>query len=324
MTCEAARAELLDYVEDELDTVARESLQEHLATCEGCSEELREIERLRSALRRERVPDPGTAFWEKFPDQVWRAYQAEVSAVSRSGWAAWAANALARIGWTAAPGAWMPAAAALVAVVGVALFFALQTGTPGIGAFQAKIRGGENLALVQRSLAGLPADNRFAFSAPGKVDFFRIGHEYAASLAFAAGGDSEAARLRLVAIAELGASGRFAELARGSPSVSQIAALEPELVQMAARAGARETALFRVAGWLANISLALAARDKAALREAAPEVLRLRRDLEPGGAPPGALRDLDALGRLLASSDLSDRDYAEAARLIREIQLMLI
>jgi len=327
MTCKAAQAQLVDYVEGELDQARRPALQEHVATCPHCRRELQEIERVRGALGRERVPDPGAAFWEKFPDQVWQAYRNELSARPRHGLAARGGEMLARIRFVLAPRLWVPAAAVVVLVVGLALFFALETpNSPGIAAFQARIQGGKNLVpLAQRSLLELPADHRYGFSAaPGKVNFFRIGHGYAESLAYAAGGDAETARKRLAAIAgSLGAvGGDLAGLTQGSPSPRQIAALEPELARIAE--GARQAALFRAGGWLVNLALAVAARDRAALQDAAPEILRLRRDLESGGVAPGALRDLSTLARLLARDSFSDREYAEAARLIREVQLVLI
>jgi uncharacterized protein DUF3365/putative zinc finger protein len=85
MKCRDAQAQLLDYAEGELDEALRATLREHLAACADCSRELQEIEGMRSALGRERVPDPGPAFWEKFPDRVWRAYRAELSAEGRPG-----------------------------------------------------------------------------------------------------------------------------------------------------------------------------------------------------------------------------------------------
>ena len=80
MRCRDAQAQLLDYTEGELDEALRATLREHLVACPHCQRELQEVEGLRSALGRERVPDPGVAFWEKFPDRVWQAYRAELSA----------------------------------------------------------------------------------------------------------------------------------------------------------------------------------------------------------------------------------------------------
>jgi anti-sigma factor RsiW len=82
MTHQDAQALLPDYAEGELDDALRATLREHVAACPHCQRELQEIEGLRSAPGRERVPDPGVAFWEKFPDRVWQAYRAELSAAS--------------------------------------------------------------------------------------------------------------------------------------------------------------------------------------------------------------------------------------------------
>ena len=85
MTCQAAQALLLDYAEGELDNALRAALREHITACPHCSRDLQEIERLRSALRHDRVPDPGVVFWEKFPNGVWQAYRAEHSTPSSPG-----------------------------------------------------------------------------------------------------------------------------------------------------------------------------------------------------------------------------------------------
>ena len=101
-----------------------------------------------------------------------------------------------------------------------------------------------------------------------------------------------------------------------------IAALEPELARLAT--GPRDAILFQAGGQLMNLLLSVAARDPAMLRAAAPEILRLRQELEPLGVAPGAVRNLGVLADLLAGNDLSDRDYAKAARLIRDTQLILM
>lgn len=83
MTCRDAQALLLDYAEGELDNASRAAVQEHVTACPYCQPELQKIERLRSALGREHVPDPGVAFWETFPGRVWQAYRAGLSAAGR-------------------------------------------------------------------------------------------------------------------------------------------------------------------------------------------------------------------------------------------------
>jgi protein-histidine pros-kinase len=84
MACQDAQAHLLDYAEGELDDALRAALREHVTGCPDCRRELQEIEGLRSSLGRERVPDPGLAFWEKFPDRVLQAYRAELSGAGRA------------------------------------------------------------------------------------------------------------------------------------------------------------------------------------------------------------------------------------------------
>jgi len=161
------------------------------------------------------------------------------------------------------------------------LFFALESpGTTSIAAFQAKIHNGENLAQLARcSVAPLPAETQFGFSAAApSVSFFRVGHWYAESLAYAAGGKTDTARQRLVAIAtQLGSvPAGLNTLTQGKPSHAHIAALEPELARLAPKP--RDAVLFRTGGQLVNLLLAVAAHDRAMLRGAAPEILRLRQN----------------------------------------------
>ncbi len=326
LQCAATRAQLVAYAEGELDAAQRGAVQRHVATCPNCDLELQEIEALRGALGGERVPDPGAVFWEKFPDQVLQAYHAENAAASRSSLSMRATEIFTRIYALLVSGPGLSAAAALVLAVGVALYFKGETSSvSGIAAFQTQIQGGKDLeSLAQSGVIGLPRYNQYGFSSPGKINFFRIGHAYAESVAYAAGGDAETARLRLMAITEsLGnAPDSLTALARGSPSLPNLTALEPELARIAASNGG--TTLFRAGGWLVNLALAVAARDHAAMQVAAPEILRLRHELEANTAAPGAIRDLRSLGELLAGGKLSDRDFVLAARLIRDVQLILM
>ena len=85
MGCQEVQAQLLEYAEGDLDDSLRAPLHDHIAACLQCQRELEDIEHLRSALLDDdRVPDPGAAFWDKFPDRVWRAYRRELSTASRS------------------------------------------------------------------------------------------------------------------------------------------------------------------------------------------------------------------------------------------------
>ena len=322
--CRDAQDQLVEYIEGELDKTQQALLARHLETCADCQKELKEIERLRATLAREQAPELGAAFWESFPDRVWRAYQSEQITERQRG--AGLQGLLERLRLALTAPVLIPAVA-LSLVIGLALFFALESpGTPGIAAFQAKIHSGENLAqLARRSGTELPAETRFGFSATGApVSFFRVGHWYAESLAYAAGGDTDTARQRLAAIAEqLGdAPAGLSALTHGNPSRTNIAALEPELARLAT--GPRDAVLFQTGGQLMNLLLSVAARDPAMLRAVAPEIRRLRQELEPLGVAPGAVRNLDVLADLLAGNDLSDRDYAKAARLIRDTQLILM
>jgi len=322
--CRDVQDQLVEYIEGELDKTRQALLARHLETCADCQQELKAIERLRAALAREQAPEPGAAFWENFPDRVWRAYQSEQNTPRQRG--TWLQSLLERLRLALVPPVLIPAVA-LSLIIGLTLFFVLESpGTPGIATLQAKIHSSENLAqLARRSVAELPAASQFGFSAPApSVSFFRVGHWYAESLAYAAGGETDMARQRLVAIAgQLGsAPAKLNALTQGHPTRARIAALEPELARLATEP--RDAVQFRAGGLLVNLSLAVAVRDRALLRDAAPEILRLRQELEPLGVAPGAVRNLRVLADLLASNDLSERDYNKAAELIRDTQLILM
>ena len=324
--CRNAHDQLVDSIENELDKTQQQALARHLETCANCRAELKALEHLRESLAHQHVPDPGAAFWESFPDRVWQAHQSQHTATTRRDRDDGLQRLRVWLQLALTPRFSVVAATAFTLIVGLTLFFTFESpGAPSIATFQANIRDTEGLALLaRRSVPELAAENRYGFSAtPNSVNFFRVGYWYAESLAYTAGGDIESARRRLAAMTELlgATSPNLSALARDKPSLTHIAAFEPELIRLAA--GARSTALFQAGGQLVNLTLAVAARDGTILRAAAPDILRLRRTLETAGAPPGALRDLAALAELLAGHDLTEREYAQAAALLRDIQLVL-
>jgi len=320
ISCKAAREQLLDYVEHELPPSRHEAIHAHLGSCSACTDELREIERLRAALAEAMVPDPGPGFWQAFPEQVLQAGRA-ARATRRTPFSAWLAQLRAAPRFT---GGLVAAAALVVLGVGIALVIAVRgPQASSIAAFQTAIHvaGAERAPLV---VLELPAGTGFGFAPQsGQVNYFRAGHEYARALAEAAHGDPETARRILAGVTD--ALGITAERRDGGPlSVPLVAALEPELERAASEAGARQAAAFRAGGRLASLSLAVAARDSAALRAAGPEIVRLRADLDRVAAPPGAARNVVELQQLLDRTEPSERDYEGAARLIRETQLALM
>jgi hypothetical protein len=328
-SCEQARGQLLDYLEGELDAVARDALSGHLGACAECLAELQELERLQARLEAARGRDP-EPLRHDFADQVWQAYRREEAAQMRRGIGVriWQA-ALARVSAASTPVRWLPAAVAAALVVGIALYLGPEPVSVGaMAAFQARLQAASPGVLAQRGVLELSGDHQFGFAEPtSAASFFRSGHEYARALAAAAAGDREEWRGHVRQIAQsLGSAPQSLQaLLRDDASPMQLAALEPELERMAARAGPAAVQSFRAGGWLANLALAAAVRDAAALRKGAPEVLRLRQEMErAGGALPDVLRGLTELGQVLESPVLGERDCDRAARLIRELQLILI
>lgn len=326
LECREVRDRLIDFSEGEMDDAQHAAVQQHLDACPGCRQELRGIEGVRNALASEPVPDPGVAFWEQFPEKVWRAYQAEQVTVNRTERTAGIRDLIEWLRLTPR-GAVVAAFTTLAIIVGaVLLFLPAPSGMPGIASLQARIQSGDGLALLaQRTALGLPAGSQLGFSPPaGKTGFFRIGHEFAQSLAYMAGGDSDSARRHLSAIAALlgdVAPPALTRIARDTPTHAQIAALEEELGRLAT--GTHDLVLFQAGGQMVNLALAVAAHDDRVLHDAVSWVRQLRRDLASAGAAPGALMDLDTLAGLLGEKTISEQVYAQAARLIRNIQLVL-
>lgn len=326
-SCKTTQRRLLDYAEGELSPADNTAVQRHLAACTACRDELQEIKNVRAALMRESVPDPGSEFWRQFPEQVWQSYAAQAGRARGTGLGASARRLYARLSQARRPAVWMPAFVALALLLGVALFFGLEKpAAPGIAAFQARVQSPEpHFRLAQRAGLELPDDRSYAFSTAAQpLNFFDVGHHYAAALAYA-DGDADNARRHLAAlVASLGGlSNDSVEPAQKDPSRERIAALEARLARIAADAGADQAALFRAGGWLVNLALAIRARDRDALHDAMPRISQLTHDLDTANVAPGALRDLDALTQLLALPNPSDGDYASAAQLIHDIQLIL-
>lgn len=330
LRCQEVEELLLDYVEGELIAPRQAEVERHLRGCTACAGEQRRIETLRQALREDEPPDPGAAFWRSFPDRVWHAYQTEINRIDAvpAGWGARLRRALAPLEDLFAAPRWVPVAAALVLAVGVG-YFVLHAPAPGLdaAAYQARIRSDQNLAALAREAAvELPPPAQFGFAASEGVNYFRLGHWYAEALAYTAGGDTDAARARLDAMttALTGTAPRLAEQLRGQPSVADLAALEPKLLRVARSRSDRDEVLFRTGVWLANLALAAAAGDAAALRTAAPRLLDLARELEAAQVAPGARRNLHELAELIARDALSEQDRANVRRLVRRVQTVLL
>ena len=61
------------YLAQDLDAADRKTVEQHLAVCPDCAEELA----LLRTFADETVPDPGEAFWNAMPDRIYRVVQQE-------------------------------------------------------------------------------------------------------------------------------------------------------------------------------------------------------------------------------------------------------
>ncbi len=123
--CESFVGRLYDGADPGTDA----ALAEHVGSCLECFRvltELREVPRLRDALRAESLPDPGPDFWDGFPGRVHRAAAAARAAQARRSWSSRATHAIG--GWLRRP---LPAAfagACVAAVVTVVVLDAAKLG----------------------------------------------------------------------------------------------------------------------------------------------------------------------------------------------------
>lgn len=63
MTCQRARSQLEDYVDDELSPADAEQVRKHLEECRRCREEFLASQRLKQLLKQTPRYDPGRDYW---------------------------------------------------------------------------------------------------------------------------------------------------------------------------------------------------------------------------------------------------------------------
>ena len=138
---EDMQALLPAYREGSLDSAARGRVEEHLASCADCAEELA----LLRELAAEPVPDPGEAFWLALPDRVARELRrTEERPERRTLKGLLAGLLLPRWGW----------AAAAVLIAALAAWYTAAPKLGGPAATTAK-RGAQPQVLVVEEPAGL-------------------------------------------------------------------------------------------------------------------------------------------------------------------------
>ena len=97
---------LPDYVSETLDKHAKSRVENHLASCEDCSNEMS----LLTMMSEEAVPDPGVAFWAQLPGKIER--DVRVWKASRESALSWLLDRLVLPRW-----AWAAAALGTVLVI---------------------------------------------------------------------------------------------------------------------------------------------------------------------------------------------------------------
>ncbi|MEW6685506.1 MAG: zf-HC2 domain-containing protein [Candidatus Edwardsbacteria bacterium] len=77
MHCRKVQKKFLDYLEKELTAEEQREMEKHLQKCHNCSAELAGIERILSALKEEKLPEPSERFWINFPVLVRKKLEEE-------------------------------------------------------------------------------------------------------------------------------------------------------------------------------------------------------------------------------------------------------
>lgn len=80
--CEELEDRLTDVVVGRVGDTERRALERHLEQCTSCRAEAQSLRPAMDLLNDVTVPDPGEAFWERFPDTVGELIRAEKEAVT--------------------------------------------------------------------------------------------------------------------------------------------------------------------------------------------------------------------------------------------------
>lgn len=172
-------------------------------------------------------------------------------------------------------------------------------------------------------------------SKPTPARSYFLGTLYAEALAYARGGDTEAAaghwaamRKEVEAIAEpLAVYARQMETLLRAPADQQTADRATELVAFMALfeplyedyAGTRMAQpLFWAGTWLTNMRLAAALGDKAALQTPAT-VRYFQNEMRRLEAPKGVLKALSRMSQVVEQDALADRDVQEMLKLVQQV-----
>jgi len=70
MKCEEAEAKMIDYIDDELDSVSRQEIEKHLETCEECTDCLNETQRVTKLISSEKESKPDASLRISFYDML--------------------------------------------------------------------------------------------------------------------------------------------------------------------------------------------------------------------------------------------------------------
>jgi hypothetical protein len=86
MKCHQVQQHLLDYTEHVLDTTTQSRMQQHLQTCQTCTQELHDIEETLHLLSSVPVQEPSESFWKDFTAGVMRKVCAAEPPASKRIW----------------------------------------------------------------------------------------------------------------------------------------------------------------------------------------------------------------------------------------------
>jgi hypothetical protein len=70
LSCKKTKRLISEYSQDLLTPLETEGVREHLADCPDCQKDVQQTERVLRLLGKDRLPDPGEAFWKGITNQV--------------------------------------------------------------------------------------------------------------------------------------------------------------------------------------------------------------------------------------------------------------
>ena len=334
--CDEIQAKMLGYIECELSDDMCQDIESHLDKCCICKEELKALRLTRQKIMKFEVDDPGSQFWDSFPDQVLASAKQEQRAQEVSG-----STKVVPIRASRPPVYIFAQAAAILIVAGSILLFVFdgqnESALDSTSVLQAEHQVQQNRAEIASTLL-FQSGQHFGFSqtASATVLFFQIGTLYAETSALILGHDRELIAQqfeRLNALVDrlpesskaVSALSAFRDTGSDTYSKSEtltsFSQFHTLLEQFAVDAGEEELLLFRTGVALFETAVDVVAGNPLAARRSTLE--RTLGQFKQYHYPPGVERQLSGLIGLMGQETLSDRDKHRLLNHVKALQALL-